>query len=144
MLESLLKRIQKKTEAVLVVEDDLNIRRLIDLHLRNAGYAVSVASNGEEALDVLDEGHRFDLLILDIFMPRMNGIEFAHEVRTRNEGADIPMIFVTGSNRHDQFDLIRKTFPGSLVFPKPFRAAEVLEAVKEQLALASKGRRRRK
>lgn len=70
-----------KKICVLVVDDDGRILRFLDISLKMAGYKVVVALNGEEALR-LQESERPDVVLLDIFMPGMSGIEVLRKLRT--------------------------------------------------------------
>src|SRR5439155_1215915 len=79
---------------ILVIDDDQTIRELLQLHLRNAGYAVHVAEDAVEA------GHLVlrsppDLIISDVNMPHMDGFEFIAAVRADNSLPYIPVIFLT-------------------------------------------------
>jgi DNA-binding response OmpR family regulator len=76
---------------ILVVDDDKNTRMLLSAVLGNAGYEVSLASNGLEALEVLDKEH-VDLVVLDIMMPRMNGYEFTQTLRENHNNIPILMV----------------------------------------------------
>jgi CheY-like chemotaxis protein/anti-sigma regulatory factor (Ser/Thr protein kinase) len=67
---------------VLVVDDDRTTRHVLQNLLSNAGYSTSVAKDGVEALKAL-RGGRFDLLLLDVWMPRMNGLDLLAKLRTR-------------------------------------------------------------
>jgi len=77
---------------ILVVEDDKNVRRLMETVLTRYGYEPLSACDGYEALDVLDRKH-VDLIILDVMMPRMDGYEFTNTLRTG--GCTIPILMVT-------------------------------------------------
>lgn len=77
---------------ILVVDDDLNTRRLFQAVLENANYTVSTAVNGEEALAVLDRTH-IDLVVLDIMMPKMDGYEFTRTLRESNN--DLPILMIS-------------------------------------------------
>ena len=76
---------------ILVVDDDKNTRMLLSAVLGNAGYEVSLASNGIEALEALDKEH-VDLVVLDIMMPRMNGYEFTQTLRDNHNNIPILMV----------------------------------------------------
>ncbi|MFH0985733.1 MAG: PAS domain-containing protein [Candidatus Omnitrophota bacterium] len=98
---------------ILVAEDDRLIRGLIEGFLRDAGYEVFVAKNGQEALDLLsDEAHqaqRFDLILSDYGMPVMNGAAFARAFRVwerqkRPKSEKIPLILVTSYGTGSQYD----------------------------------------
>ena len=65
---------------ILVVDDDTATRHVLKSVLTNAGYATSVAKDGVDALKTLSGGH-FDLLLLDVWMPRMNGLDLLAKLR---------------------------------------------------------------
>ncbi|MEA4914410.1 MAG: response regulator transcription factor [Christensenella sp.] len=77
---------------ILVVEDDTNARKLMKAVLERAEYSVLTATNGEEALSLLDCNH-VDLILLDIMMPGMDGYTLASELRAA--GSTIPVLMVT-------------------------------------------------
>lgn len=77
---------------ILVVDDDKHTRMLLRAILEEAGYTVTTANNGEEALDVLDREH-IDLVVLDIMMPKMDGYEFTKTIRETNDA--LPILMVT-------------------------------------------------
>ena len=75
----------------MVVDDDKNTRLLFRTVLEAENYNVVAASNGEEALEVLDREH-IDLVVLDIMMPKMSGYEFTKEIRGTDENLPILMV----------------------------------------------------
>jgi len=77
---------------IMVVEDDNNIRRLMEVVLHQNGYEVITAADGIQALDKMDN-HHIDLIVLDIMMPRMDGYEFTETLRSCNN--NIPILMVT-------------------------------------------------
>ena len=77
---------------ILVVDDDKNTRRLISDTLRDEGYKVFTAENGEDALTVLDHQH-IDIAIVDVMMPKMDGLTFTKTLR--DGGVNIPLLMVT-------------------------------------------------
>ena len=76
---------------VLVVDDDKNTRLFLRAVLEEAKYTVSIASNGEEALEVMDREH-VDLVVLDVMMPKMDGYEFTKMLRETENNLPILMI----------------------------------------------------
>ena len=76
---------------ILVVDDDKNTRMYFEAVLKNNGYTVTVAQNGEEALDVMDSTH-VDLAVVDIMMPRMDGYEFTKALRESEDNLPILMV----------------------------------------------------
>ena len=81
---------------ILVVEDNINTRRLMQAVLSQAGYQPILACDGIEALEILDRKH-VDLIVLDIMMPRMDGYEFTETLRA--SGCEIPILMVTAREK---------------------------------------------
>lgn len=77
---------------ILIVEDDMHTQRLMQAVIKNAGYIVHTASNGKEALEVIDKQH-IDLVLLDIMMPVMNGYDFCDSIR--EAGSTLPILMIT-------------------------------------------------
>ena len=80
---------------ILVTDDDKHTRMLLGAILENAGYMVTTAANGEEALDILDKEH-IDLVILDVMMPKMDGYEFTKLIRQTDNA--LPILMVTAKH----------------------------------------------
>ena len=81
----------KKMFHILVVDDDKNTRMYFEALLVSNGYTVSVAKDGEDALDVMDREH-VDLVVLDVMMPRMDGYEFTRTLRECDNNLPILMV----------------------------------------------------
>ncbi|MBC7912808.1 MAG: response regulator transcription factor [Pyrinomonadaceae bacterium] len=81
-------------QKILVVDDEPDIRELIEYNLKKEGYQVFTASNGQEAVSEAKRSHP-DLIILDIMMPKMDGIEACRILRTMNEFKNTFMVFLT-------------------------------------------------
>ncbi len=106
---------------VLVVDDENDLRQLVGMYLENSGYEWKEANNGVDALEMMKR-ETFDLLILDIMMPEMDGISLCKEVR---KTSDVPVIFLTAKGeewnrvsglRVGADDYIVKPFsPGELI-----------------------------
>jgi two-component system chemotaxis response regulator CheY len=118
-----------KSIRVLVVDDAFYIRELISLILRNEGYEVIKAANGKDALHEL-KGTNIDLLITDLNMPEMNGIELVESLRNIPDGKSIPVLMVTSEN----YESIRKKALQAGVnewILKPFIPKQLIESVKK-------------
>ncbi len=76
---------------ILVVDDDKNTRLFLTALLEDAGYTVTAAQNGEEALEMMDRAH-IDLVVLDIMMPKMDGYEFTRLLRESDNTLPILMV----------------------------------------------------
>lgn len=86
---------------ILIVEDDKMISRLYKKALELSGYQVVLANNGKEGLDRLKENSP-DLILLDIMMPVMNGMEFLKSIKENSKTKKIPVVVLTNlAGRHD-------------------------------------------
>ena len=81
---------------ILLVEDDNDIAEAMAVLLEAEGYRVARAADGEEALRVLREGLRPCLIVLDLFMPRMDGVEFRRVQRSDPAISHVPVVVVSG------------------------------------------------
>ena len=90
-----------QTAPILLVDDSLSVRRIVGQMLRKAGYSVITASDGQEALEML-ENQNFCAVVTDLEMPRMSGFELIEEVRRRPGLAQMPMAVLTtrASSKH--------------------------------------------
>ena len=83
---------------ILIAEDNISLRQLMCIHLEKAGHKVSVASDGLQALEVLDH-NAIDMIIADIMMPNMDGYKLIEELRGAN--IEIPVLIVTAKDTMD-------------------------------------------
>lgn len=81
--------------SVLVVEDDSELRDMVCLLLKYNGFDVKAAEDGVDGLDMLSSW-RPDLIVLDVMMPRMDGLTMCRQVRQLPETADLPIIMISG------------------------------------------------
>jgi diguanylate cyclase (GGDEF)-like protein len=126
---------------VLVVEDDRSMRALLEKMLLAAGHHVSVASNGVEALGMVEK-ERPQLIVTDWLMPKMDGIELCRELRRNRENRGIYLIIVTMQESADKlveaFDAGADDYLNKPITPKIFfarlRAAQRVVQLQEELA----------
>ena len=111
---------------ILVVEDDESITLGLQMNLEAEGYRVTVAMDGEEGLTQA-LGGEFDLLVLDVMLPRMNGFELVRSLRAKDE--NVPVIML--SARGEEMDKVMGLELGAEDYiTKPFGIAEVLARIK--------------
>ena len=112
---------------VLVVDDDVFIRRMIEIRLKAADVNVIEAENGEEAVEkTISE--RPDLIIMDIMMPRMDGFQACEAIRSNTEISGTPILMLTA--RGQQIDLEKAMALGILEYiTKPFSPKELAKKV---------------
>jgi DNA-binding response OmpR family regulator len=118
---------EKKT-TILIVDDDLQLLQLVALNLELEGYAVLLASDGQQALNQI-ETHAPDLVLLDVMMPRMSGFAVCHRVR---EFSTVPIIIITAQGRSQ--DKVRGLDLGADDYlTKPLNMDELLARVRAVL-----------
>ena len=88
---------------VLIVDDEEHIRELIKFNLKKEGYDTEVAVNGTEALKLIRE-IKFDLILLDLMLPEIDGLEVCKEIRRNEETSDIPVMMITAKG--EEFDKV--------------------------------------
>jgi two-component system cell cycle sensor histidine kinase/response regulator CckA len=118
------------TGTILLVEDEPMVRTVAERALTRHGYKVLTANNGEEALEIIDQGDDIALLISDVVMPLMDGPTMVREARkTRPE---LPILFMSGYAEEQ----LRKSIDIDNVafLPKPFSVQELAEAVRKVLS----------
>ena len=109
---------------VLVVEDERNIRELVCLHLGLEGYACEALANGQEALARADR-ERFDLLVLDLMIPGLDGVALCRAVRRGGPNHDVPILMLTA--RREESDKVVGLESGADDYlTKPFGVRELV------------------
>lgn len=122
---------------ILVVDDDVQMRTMISQMLEREGYTISTAGNGKEALTRYRQGHN-DLVVLDILMPEMDGIEATMQLKREFPG--IRILAMSGGRRalSPQFNLDSAMVLGVQgTLAKPFTREQLLRAVKLALDAAA-------
>ncbi len=111
---------------ILVVDDEADIRDILQFNLENAGFAVDCAASAEEALEMLSSEH--SMILLDVMMGGMSGFAMA-EVLRNERGNMIPIIFLTAKTSQEDL-LTGFSAGGDDYVPKPFAIQEVIARVK--------------
>jgi diguanylate cyclase (GGDEF)-like protein len=125
-------------ETILVVDDDPDIARFVEVNLRSAGYDVSVASDGEEALEKAST-LRPDLVLLDVMMPRIDGFEVAQRLRRNPQTSNTSIIMLTAKALSTD-KVLGLTAGADDYIIKPFDPIELLARVKGTLRRAKEMR----
>ncbi|MBE6450348.1 MAG: response regulator transcription factor [Alphaproteobacteria bacterium] len=122
---------EKETQHILIVDDDTRLRSLLKRFLREQGFAVSDAQDADTAFEFLNQ-YKFDLLIVDIMMPKISGIEFLKELRLEN---NVPVIMLTAMG--ETADRIVGLESGADDYiAKPFEPLELVLRIKNILKRA--------
>ena len=120
---------QNPEARLLVVDDEPNIRELLSTSLRYAGFEVTAAANGREALDAAEE-FQPDLAVLDVMLPDMDG--FTVTRRLRSAGRHFPVVFLTARDGTED-KITGLTVGGDDYVPKPFSLDEVVARIRAVL-----------
>ncbi len=122
-------------QRVLVVDDEMAIRELVQYHLSREGYQVETEDNGQRAVDRVAR-ERFDLIILDLMLPGLSGLDACRAIR---QSVDVPIIMLTA--RKDEVDRVLGLELGADDYvTKPFSPRELVARVKAILRRSQKGR----
>src|SRR3977135_2464225 len=122
-------------KTILVADDESHILHVVSLKLRNAGFRVLTARDGQEALEVATAEHP-DLLITDYHMPQLSGLELCQRLKQDPKTSDIPSIMLTARGYHlephdtEQSGILR-------MLSKPFSPRHLLATVNELLGLVA-------
>ncbi|HEY5562859.1 MAG TPA: response regulator transcription factor [Clostridiaceae bacterium] len=113
---------------ILIVEDEQDIRELLEIHLSKEGYKIFTAADGVQALNIFEEKD-IDIALLDVMIPKINGFNVLKKIR---ETSEIPVIFITA--REEESDKILGLGLGADDYViKPFSPIEIIARVKAQL-----------
>jgi len=117
---------------ILIAEDERDIRDLVAFTLRFAGYEVSTAANGEEAV-ALASRENPDLILLDVRMPRMTGYDACRVLKAHPEMKDIPIVFLSAKGQESEIQTGLEAGAEEYLL-KPFAPDQLTDRVKAILA----------
>ncbi len=127
---------QEKKARVLIIDDNASNIQIVGTLLKNEGYQIYVANNGLQAINIVEEILP-DLILLDIMMPGMDGIETSKRIKKNSQTREVPIIFITAKS--DVQDVVRGfESGGSDYITKPFQAPVLLARVRTHVALWQK------
>jgi two-component system, response regulator, stage 0 sporulation protein F len=122
---------------ILVIDDDDLVRTAVQQMLENKGFDVVVAARGQTALRILDDGH-FDAIVVDIFMPDMDGLETIRAFRERSP--EIAIVAMSGTKFYEgtasapDFLLMATKLGANASLRKPFRSRDLVATIESCLA----------
>jgi two-component system, OmpR family, response regulator len=119
---------QQKT--ILVMDDDLALQTVLEIALREAGYEVVLANDGQEGIEKLTTLNP-DLVISDIMMPQMDGVETFQRIKERLQDNGIPIFIMTALTRKPWFADLEAE--GAVIIQKPFEIDQLLGLVHDML-----------
>ncbi|MBQ7616334.1 MAG: response regulator [Butyrivibrio sp.] len=119
---------------ILCVDDDINMLNTLEDMLINTGYRVSLAKSGKQAVDYIKKGISFQLVLLDVDMPEMDGYETIKAIKSLDQAKDIPVIFLTALDEPD-FEIKGLEYGAADYITKPFVKSVFLARVKNRIAV---------
>jgi DNA-binding response OmpR family regulator len=104
---------------VLVADDEAHIGRIIKIKMEQGPFKVTLAFDGQEAVDVLDQENDLDLVVLDLMMPRLSGLDVLDRIRSSEKWKDLPCIILTAAGQEEYEREARKSGATDFI-TKPF------------------------
>jgi two-component system, OmpR family, response regulator len=115
---------------ILIIDDDLAMQTVLEITLREAGYQVVLASDGQEGIEKLMTLQP-DLVVCDIMMPQMDGVETFQQIKEQLQDNGIPIFIMTALNRKPWFAALEAE--GAVIIQKPFDIDKFLGLVNDML-----------
>jgi len=117
---------------ILIVDDDVGIRKLLSRFLEREGYKVIEAENGLEGVEIAKKNHP-DLIVMDVVMPRMDGLTAARLIKFYKPLSEVPIVFLTAKDAEKEIELAEAA-RADVYITKPFDVHQVIEVVGEILS----------
>lgn len=126
-----------KQPHILIVDDEPNIVMSLEFLMRKNGYHVSIARNGTEALEAINQT-AFDVILLDIMMPDVDGYQVCRHVKTRLDRQSTKVIFLSAKSKEAD---VQKGYDvgADLYIPKPFSTRQLVSKVQELVTTTATG-----
>ncbi len=121
---------------ILIVDDDGGIRMLLSKFLEREGFEIVVAEDGLQGVEIAKKTQP-DVIILDVVMPRMDGITAARLIKFYKPLAEVPIIFLTAKDADKEIELAQEA-RAEVYITKPFDVHQVIHVVKEILSTSEK------
>lgn len=120
-----------EAKTILIMDDDLVLQTVLDIALRDAGYNVELANDGEEGIEKLKKD-RPNLVISDIMMPHLDGVETFQRIKEHLQDEGIPIFIMTALSRKPWFADLEAE--GAVIIQKPFDIDQLINLVHDLLA----------
>lgn len=124
---------------ILCVDDDINMLNTVEDILINTGYSVSLAKSGKQALEYIKKGIQYQLVLLDVDMPDMDGYDTFRAIRELDNGNGVPIIFLTSMDDPD-FEIKGFEYGAEDYITKPFVKSVFLARIKNRITSPLKGK----
>jgi two-component system, OmpR family, response regulator len=120
----------EQNKTILIMDDDLALQTVLEIALHEAGYEVILANDGQEGVEKLKTLNP-DLVISDIMMPQMDGVETFQRIKEQLQDRGIPIFIMTALNRKPWFADLEAE--GAVIIQKPFEIDRLLRLVHDML-----------
>ncbi len=122
----------KNEKKVLIVEDDGFISEVYSVKLEAEEFSVVVAADGKTALNLVEKENP-DLIILDLFIPKVSGIDFLRTIRSKDRSVDTPVIVLTNSDEKENFSKVTELGVSDYLIKSQYTPDEIILKIKEFL-----------
>jgi len=120
------------TKKILIVDDSESIRSLLKYNLETGGYETVVAKDGLEALKIIEKNDDLNLLLTDLHMPNMNGLELIEKVRQYERFKFLPILFLTTETNIDMKQRAKNAGATGWIV-KPFQSEKLIKTIRKVL-----------
>jgi two-component system chemotaxis response regulator CheY len=116
-------------KTILVVDDSGTVRQQVSMALKQAGFETAEAADGREGLAMVDSNRKIDMVISDVNMPNMNGLEMVEKIKSKPENKALPILMLTTEG---QPSMIKRAKEAGAVgwIVKPFNASQLVQTAK--------------
>ena len=118
-----------KKKQVLIVDDNLNNRKILHLQCSKWGMKTTLIKSSQEALDLIKGGAKFDVGVLDMYMPELNGCQLALKIRQLRSPEQLPLILLSSMHKPEGIDFSGNVF--SMYLTKPVKQAQLFDAFRQ-------------
>ena len=121
---------------ILVADDEAHIGRIIKIKMEQGPFRVTLAFDGQEAVDVLDQESKLDLVVLDLMMPRLSGLDVLDRIRSSDKWKDLPCIILTAAGQ-EEYEREARTGGATDFITKPFSPKKLYALIAQLTGVAS-------
>ncbi len=121
---------------ILVADDEAHIGRIIKIKMEQGPFRVTLAFDGQEAVDVLEQEENLDLVVLDLMMPRLSGLDVLDRIRSSDKWKDLPCIILTAAGQED-YERDARAGGATDFITKPFSPKKLYSLIAKLTGVAS-------
>ena len=121
---------------ILVADDEAHIGRIIKIKMEHGPFRVTLAFDGQEAVDVLEQESDLDLVVLDLMMPRLSGLDVLDRIRSSEKWKDLPCIILTAAGQ-EEYEREARTSGATDFITKPFSPKKLYALIAQLTGVAS-------